>query len=129
MVWDHCQFGDSLLGLNRLLWWKFWLVISKRSLLKPTSQFCGKLIHVSCRVTFSPFQAFLGMKIDLTLVSPGYFGKLCCICDLLGLYYISVKKWACSLWVEIFVNLGIHFLVWPAFCHGNFGKFYLKPYP
>ena len=45
------------------------------------------------------------------------------------MYYLSVKIWPCSLWVEIFVNLGIYFLVWPAFCHGNFGKFYLKPYP
>ena len=42
-------------------------------------------------------------------------------------YIMSVKIWPCSLWVEIFVNLGIYFLVWPAFCHGNFGKFYLKP--
>ena len=31
--------------------------------------------------------------------------------------------------VEIFVNLDIYFLVWSAFCHGNFAKFYLKPYP
>ena len=40
-----------------------------------------------------------------------------------------MKIWPCSLWVEILVNLGIYFLVWPAFCHGNIGKFYLKPYP
>ena len=39
-----------------------------------------------------------------------------------------MKLWPCSLWVEIFVNLGIYFLVWPGLCQGNFGKFYLKPY-
>ena len=37
-----------------------------------------------------------------------------------------MKIWPCSLWVEIFVNL-VYFLVWPVFCHANFGKFYLKP--
>ena len=59
---------------------------------------------------------------------PGYFGKLCCICDLQRIYYLSVKMWPCSLWVEIIVNLRIYFLVWSAFCHRNFGKFYLKQY-
>ena len=34
-----------------------------------------------------------------------------------------------GLWVDIFANLGIYFLVWPAFRHGNLGKFYLKQYP
>ena len=43
--------------------------------------------------------------------------------------YLSVKIWPSSLWVEIFVKLGIYVLVWPAFCHGNFGKFDLRQYP
>ena len=38
-----------------------------------------------------------------------------------------MKIWPCSLWVEIFINLGIHFLVCPAFSHGNFVNFCLKP--
>ena len=74
------------------------------------------------------FFCYFKNRSDLSF-SPGYFSKLCCIWDLLDIYYLSVKIWPYRLRVEIFVNLGIYFLVWPAFCHGNFGKFYLKLYP
>ena len=113
-VWpDFCDGNYGKLFTDNLSW------------LKQTSRFCRNLIHASCKVTFLPFYRHYCIKI----VSPRYFGKLCCIWNLLGIYYLSVKIWPCSLWVEIFVNLAIYFLVWPAFCHGNFGKFYLKPYP
>ena len=123
MGWDPCQFGDLPLGLTKLLKQKLWYVIGNLSCLKQTSRFCRKLIHVSCKVTFLPFEAFHGIKIGLALVFPP---------DILVSYVvfeIPMKIWPCSLWIEIFVNLGIYFLFWPAFCHGNVGKFYLKPYP
>ena len=60
--------------------WLFWL--------KSKLQFCKKITHVSCKVNV----CFLP---DI-LVS--FF------CDLLGASYLSVKKWPCSLWVEILVN-------------------------
>ena len=44
-------------------------------------------------------------------------------------YYLSVKICPCSLWVEIFGNSGIYILVWLAFCHRNFFKFYFKMHP
>ena len=52
MVWDPCQFGDLLLGQTRLLWRKLRWVIGNLSWLKQISRFCGKLIHVSCKVIF-----------------------------------------------------------------------------
>ena len=120
MDWDPCQF---IFRPDRT----FVTFLGNLSWLKQTLRFYRKLIQL-----LGNFFAILGIsgyKISLTLVSPGHFGTLSCIGDLLGIYYLSVKIWPCSLWVEVFVNLAIYFLVWPAFCHGNIGKFCLKPYP
>ena len=42
------------------------------------------------------------MVMVLTLLFLKHFRTLWLICDLISIYYLSVKNWPCYLWIEIF---------------------------
>ena len=62
------------------------------------------------------------MVMVLTLLFLGYFRKLWRICDLIGIYYLSVENSPCYLRIKTWDKLRICCWVWPNFCWGNLGK-------
>ena len=83
--------------------------------LKSKLQFCN---NISCKVNvyFRLFRVQIRVWFQF---SPRYFGKFCSFWCLLGAFYLFVKNLSCSLWIQILVNLGIYFWVWPDFCDRN----------